>query len=56
MFFDPYGYHGTSFEQTYRCYPASFIEKVRLSLLLLFFCLLLFMFFWLTCLPLYFGW
>ncbi|WJX39789.1 hypothetical protein P8452_27304 [Trifolium repens] len=27
MFFDGYGYHGTSFEQTYRCYPASFIEK-----------------------------
>lgn len=28
QFFDGYGYHGTSFEQTYRCYPASFIEKV----------------------------
>ncbi|CAN1173323.1 Ubiquitin recognition factor in ER-associated degradation protein 1, partial [Linum perenne] len=26
--FDGYAYHGTSFEQTYRCYPASFIEKV----------------------------
>ncbi|KAK4741107.1 hypothetical protein SAY87_024695 [Trapa incisa] len=24
-----YGYRGTSFEQTYCCYPASFIEKVR---------------------------
>lgn len=31
QFFDGYGYHGTSFEQTYRCYPASFIEKVRIS-------------------------
>jgi len=28
QFFDGYGYRGTSFEQTYRCYPASFIEKV----------------------------
>lgn len=28
QYFDGYGYHGTSFEQTYRCYPASFIEKV----------------------------
>lgn len=28
QFFDGYGYHGTSFEQTYRCYPASFIDKV----------------------------
>ncbi|XP_059638328.1 uncharacterized protein LOC132280190 [Cornus florida] len=27
MFFDGYGYHGTSFEQTYRCYPVSFIDK-----------------------------
>ncbi|KAI8025379.1 hypothetical protein LOK49_LG02G03764 [Camellia lanceoleosa] len=26
-FLDGYGYHGTSFEQTYRCYPASFIDK-----------------------------
>jgi hypothetical protein len=31
QFFDGYGYHGTSFEQTYRCYPASFIEKVEMS-------------------------
>lgn len=31
MFFDGYGYHGTSFEQTYRCYPASFIEKPQLE-------------------------
>ena len=31
QFFDGYGYHGTSFEQTYRCYPASFIEKVGIS-------------------------
>uniref|UniRef100_A0A2P2LDP4 Ubiquitin fusion degradation protein 1 homolog n=1 Tax=Rhizophora mucronata TaxID=61149 RepID=A0A2P2LDP4_RHIMU len=31
MFFDPYGYHGTSFEQTYRCYPASFIEKPQIE-------------------------
>ncbi|KAK7820281.1 arginine decarboxylase [Quercus suber] len=30
-FFDGYGYHGTSFEQTYRCYPASFIEKPQLE-------------------------
>lgn len=28
QYFPGYGYHGTSFEQTYRCYPASFIEKV----------------------------
>lgn len=28
QYFDGYGYHGTSFEQTYRCYPASFIDKV----------------------------
>ncbi|XP_035538841.1 ubiquitin fusion degradation protein 1 homolog isoform X1 [Juglans regia] len=27
FFFYGYGYHGTSFEQTYRCFPASFIEK-----------------------------
>ncbi|XP_062115010.1 ureide permease 3-like [Humulus lupulus] len=27
MYFDGYGYHGTSFEQTYRCYPSSFIDK-----------------------------
>ncbi|KAJ7967246.1 ubiquitin fusion degradation protein 1-like [Quillaja saponaria] len=31
MFFDSYGYHGTSFEQTYRCYPASFIEKPQIE-------------------------
>ncbi|XAR60233.1 hypothetical protein NMG60_11033509 [Bertholletia excelsa] len=30
MFFD-YGYHGTSFEQTYRCYPASFIDKPQIE-------------------------
>ncbi|KAJ6896757.1 ubiquitin fusion degradation protein 1 [Populus alba x Populus x berolinensis] len=30
-FFDGYGYHGTSFEQTYRCYPASFIEKPQIE-------------------------
>ncbi|XP_018815358.1 ubiquitin fusion degradation protein 1 homolog [Juglans regia] len=31
MFFDGYGYHGTSFEQTYRCFPASFIEKPQIE-------------------------
>ncbi|XP_022763143.1 ubiquitin fusion degradation protein 1 homolog isoform X1 [Durio zibethinus] len=31
MFFDGYGYHGTSFEQSYRCYPASFIEKSQIE-------------------------
>ncbi|KAJ4965522.1 hypothetical protein NE237_017371 [Protea cynaroides] len=31
MFFEGYGYHGTSFEQTYRCYPASFIDKPQLE-------------------------
>ncbi|KAL2537610.1 ubiquitin fusion degradation 1 [Forsythia ovata] len=31
MFFDGYGYHGTSFEQTYRCYPASFIDKSQIE-------------------------
>ncbi|KAG6410865.1 hypothetical protein SASPL_128936 [Salvia splendens] len=31
MFFDGYGYHGTSFEQTYRCYPASFIDKAQIE-------------------------
>uniref|UniRef100_A0A5B6ZT41 Ubiquitin fusion degradation protein 1 n=1 Tax=Davidia involucrata TaxID=16924 RepID=A0A5B6ZT41_DAVIN len=31
MFFDGYGYHGTSFEQTYRCYPASFIDKPQIE-------------------------
>ncbi|XP_027355898.1 ubiquitin fusion degradation protein 1 homolog [Abrus precatorius] len=34
MFFDGYGHHGsdgTSFEQIYRCYPASFIEKPQIE-------------------------
>ncbi|XP_059314286.1 uncharacterized protein LOC132065071 [Lycium ferocissimum] len=31
MFFDGYGYHGRSFEQTYRCYPASFIDKPQIE-------------------------
>lgn len=31
MFFEGYGYHGNSFEQTYRCYPASFIDKPQLE-------------------------
>ncbi|XP_051147297.1 uncharacterized protein LOC127262588 isoform X2 [Andrographis paniculata] len=31
MFYDGYGYHGTSFEQTYRCYPASFIDKPHIE-------------------------
>ncbi|KAJ0974197.1 hypothetical protein J5N97_016162 [Dioscorea zingiberensis] len=31
MFFPGHGYHGTSFEQTYRCYPASFIDKPQLE-------------------------
>ncbi|XP_042509575.1 ubiquitin fusion degradation protein 1 homolog isoform X2 [Macadamia integrifolia] len=31
MFFEGYGYHGASFEQTYRCYPASFIDKPQLE-------------------------
>ncbi|XP_028752489.1 ubiquitin fusion degradation protein 1 homolog [Neltuma alba] len=31
MFFDGYGYHGTSFEQIYRCYPASFIDKPQIE-------------------------
>ncbi|CAN4112461.1 unnamed protein product [Withania somnifera] len=31
MFFDEYGYHGRSFEQSYRCYPASFIDKPQLE-------------------------
>ncbi|CAJ1973027.1 unnamed protein product [Sphenostylis stenocarpa] len=31
QFFDGYGYHGTSFEQTYRCYSASFIEKPQIE-------------------------
>lgn len=31
MFFNGYGYHGGSFEQSYRCYPASFIEKPQIE-------------------------
>ncbi|XP_073311519.1 uncharacterized protein [Primulina huaijiensis] len=31
MFFNGYGYHGMSFEQTYRCYPASFIDKAQIE-------------------------
>ncbi|KAI8533086.1 hypothetical protein RHMOL_Rhmol11G0268800 [Rhododendron molle] len=31
MYFDGYGYHGTTFEQTYRCYPASFIDKPQIE-------------------------
>lgn len=31
MYFDGFGYHGNSFEQTYRCYPASFIDKPQLE-------------------------
>lgn len=31
MFFEGYGYRGTSFEQTYRCYPASFIDKPQIE-------------------------
>ncbi|XP_018484909.1 uncharacterized protein LOC108855558 isoform X2 [Raphanus sativus] len=31
MFFDAYHYHGTTFEQSYRCYPASFIDKPQLE-------------------------
>ncbi|KAI8025879.1 Ubiquitin recognition factor in ER-associated degradation protein 1 [Camellia lanceoleosa] len=31
QFFDGYGYHGTSFEQTYLCYPASFIDKPQIE-------------------------
>nr|CAD1821656.1 unnamed protein product [Ananas comosus var. bracteatus] len=31
LFFEGYGYHGNSFEQTYRCYPASFIDKPQLE-------------------------
>ncbi|KAK9065164.1 hypothetical protein SSX86_016547 [Deinandra increscens subsp. villosa] len=30
QYFD-YRYHGTSFEQTYRCYPASFIDKSHIE-------------------------
>ncbi|KAK1305423.1 hypothetical protein QJS10_CPB11g02219 [Acorus calamus] len=31
MFYEDYGYRGNSFEQHYRCYPASFIEKPQLE-------------------------
>lgn len=31
MYFDRYGYLGNSFEQTYRCYPTSFIDKPQLE-------------------------
>ncbi|XP_028097636.1 ubiquitin recognition factor in ER-associated degradation protein 1-like [Camellia sinensis] len=31
MYFDGYGYHGASLEQTYRCYPASFIDKPQIE-------------------------
>ncbi|XP_021738734.1 ubiquitin fusion degradation protein 1 homolog [Chenopodium quinoa] len=31
MFFNGYPYHGGSFEQSYRCYPASFIEKPQIE-------------------------
>lgn len=31
MYFDGYGYHGGSFEQSYRCYPASFIDKPQVE-------------------------
>nr|XP_019705610.1 ubiquitin fusion degradation protein 1 homolog [Elaeis guineensis] len=31
MFFNGFGYHGSSFEQTYRCYSASFIDKPHLE-------------------------
>lgn len=31
MFFEGFGYHGTSFEQMYRCYPVSFIDKPQLE-------------------------
>ncbi|KAG6538225.1 hypothetical protein ZIOFF_003337 [Zingiber officinale] len=32
MFFGEFNYHGNSFEQTYRCYPASFIDKPQLEM------------------------
>ncbi|WOK92915.1 hypothetical protein Cni_G01607 [Canna indica] len=32
MFFGGFNYHGNSFEQTYRCYPASFIDKPQLEI------------------------
>eukprot|EP01018_Ginkgo_biloba_P014850 Gb_33194 [translate_table: standard] len=31
MFFEGYGYPATSFEQNYRCYPTSFIDKPQLE-------------------------
>ncbi|XP_019083447.1 PREDICTED: ubiquitin fusion degradation protein 1 homolog [Camelina sativa] len=31
MFFDGYHYHGTTFEQSYCCYPASFIDKPQIE-------------------------
>ncbi|KAG0479744.1 hypothetical protein HPP92_010602 [Vanilla planifolia] len=31
MYFDRYDYLGSSFEQTYRCYPTSFIDKPQLE-------------------------
>ncbi|KAL6651246.1 hypothetical protein ACP70R_010171 [Stipagrostis hirtigluma subsp. patula] len=31
MFFGGYAYHGSTFEQTYRCYPASFFDKPHLE-------------------------
>ncbi|KAJ4802193.1 Ubiquitin fusion degradation protein 1 [Rhynchospora pubera] len=31
MYYDGYGYHNTGFEQTYRCYPSSFIDKPLLE-------------------------
>lgn len=54
QFFGGFGHNGTSFEQTYRCYPSSFIDKVqmpfRLSFdLLLFELLLLICFMFLYC-------
>ncbi|CAL9129434.1 unnamed protein product [Musa textilis] len=32
MFFGGYNYYGNSFEQTYHCYPASFIDKPQLEI------------------------
>ncbi|TVT99707.1 hypothetical protein EJB05_39621 [Eragrostis curvula] len=31
MFYGGYAYHGTNFEQTYRCYPSSFFDKPHLE-------------------------
>ncbi|EES04645.1 ubiquitin fusion degradation protein 1 homolog [Sorghum bicolor] len=31
MYFEGYGFRGSTFEQTYRCYPASFIDKPQLE-------------------------